>query len=175
MHLLVALFSHIMDACYAVVPNHWVDIILFTFVTKILQLPLSLWCHRNSLTMVSLMPETNRLKAKYFGDNERIGEESAALFKREHYHPLLSLVPLGVQIVILMGFVTAILNLREGGDSWREGRRHLQGRSGAFRGLKRRFWKNGATPRLAAHDVRGSGKDAPSAFFGPPRGFGGAS
>ena len=111
MHLLVALFSYIMDACYAVVPNYWVDIILFTFVTKILQLPLSLWCHRNSLTMVALMPETNRLKAKYFGDNERIGEESAALFKREHYHPLLSLVPLGVQIVILMGFVKVIYRI----------------------------------------------------------------
>ena len=111
MQLLVSLFSHIMDACYAVVPNHWLDIVLFTAITKVIQFPLSLWCHRNSLTMVSLMPETNRLKAKYFGDNERIGEESAALFKREHYHPMLSLLPLGVQIVILMGFVKVIYRI----------------------------------------------------------------
>lgn len=111
MHLLVSLFDRIMSLCYAVVPNHWADIVLFTAITKVLQFPLSLWCHRNSLTMVSLMPETNRLKAKYFGDNERIGEESAALFKREHYHPMLSLVPLGVQIVILMGFVKVIYRI----------------------------------------------------------------
>jgi len=100
-----------MDLCFAVVPNHWLDIVLFTFITKILQLPISLWCHRNSLTMVSLMPETNRLKVKYFGDNERIGEESAALFKRKHYHPLLSLVPLSVQVIILMGFVKVIYRI----------------------------------------------------------------
>lgn len=111
MHLLVAFFGRIMDLCFAVVPNHWLDIVLFTFITKILQLPISLWCHRNSLTMVSLMPETNRLKVKYFGDNERIGEESAALFKRKHYHPLLSLVPLSVQVIILMGFVKVIYRI----------------------------------------------------------------
>lgn len=111
MQTIVSIFERIMELCHALVPNYWVDIVLFTAITKVLQFPLSLWCHRNSLTMVALMPETNRLKAKYFGDNERIGEESAALFKREHYHPLLSLVPLGVQIVILMGFVKVIYRI----------------------------------------------------------------
>lgn len=111
MSLLADFFGWIMKGCYAVVPNYYVDIILFTLITKVLQFPLSLWCHRNSLTMVALMPETNRLKVKFWGDNDRIGEESAALFKREHYHPMLSLVPLAVQIVILMGFVDVIYRI----------------------------------------------------------------
>lgn len=91
--------------------NHWIDIIIFTFITKILQFPLSLWCHRNSLTMVSLMPEMNNLKVKYFGDKERIDEESVKLFKQNHYHPMLSLVPLAIQIIILMAFVKVIYGI----------------------------------------------------------------
>ena len=114
--MLADFFGWIMNYCYKIVPNYYLDIIIFTFITKVLQYPLSLWCHRNSLTMVALMPETNRLKVKFWGDNDRIGEESAALFKREHYHPMLSLVPLAVQIVILMGFV----------ESWKEKRFHRQ-------------------------------------------------
>ena len=113
MNMLVSFFSWMMDECYRLVPNHWLDIVLFTFATKIFQFPLSLWCHRNSLTMVSLMPETNQIKAKYFGDKERIDEECLKLFKKHHYHPMLTLLPLGIQIVILMGFVKVIYNIAD--------------------------------------------------------------
>ena len=74
--LLADFFGWIMKCCYVVVPNYYLDIILFTLITKVLQFPLSLWCHRNSLTMVALMPETNRLKVKFWGDSDRIGEEA---------------------------------------------------------------------------------------------------
>lgn len=121
-----------MDIGHQVVPNYWVDIIIFTAITKVLQFPITLWCHSNSLKMVSLMPLTNRIKIKYFGDEDKIGEETASLFKREHYHPLLSLLPLAIQIVILMGFVRVIYGItgddksaliakipvRDGGVAW---------------------------------------------------------
>lgn len=108
MSYLVQFFSWLMDLGHDIVPNYWLDIIIFTAFTKVLQFPISLWCHINSLKMVSLMPKTNRIKHTYFGDKDKIGEETAALFKREHYHPLLSLLPLAIQIVILMGFVKVI-------------------------------------------------------------------
>ena len=132
MEYLVGFFSWMMDIGHGIVPNYWADIIIFTAVTKVLQFPISLWCHVNSLKMVSLMPKTNRLKVNYYGDSDKIGEETAALFKKEHYHPLLSLVPLAIQIVILMGFVRVIYRIaavetgspigmipvRDGGISW---------------------------------------------------------
>ena len=93
------------------VPNYWVDIVLFTIVTKILQYPVSLWCQANSLKMVALMPKSLRLKIDYYGDSDAIGEKTAELYKTEHYHPLLSLVPLAIQIVILMAFVKVIYGI----------------------------------------------------------------
>lgn len=113
MEYLVAFFSWMMDWGHNLVPNYWIDIFIFTAVTKVLQFPISLWCHVNSLKMVSLMPETNKIKMTYYGDNDKIGEETAALFKREHYHPLLSLLPLAIQIVILMGFVKVIYRIAD--------------------------------------------------------------
>ena len=111
MDYLVQFFSWLMDWCHSWCPNWWADIVVFTFITKILQFPVSLWCQVNSLKMVSLMPETNRYRIDYYGDKDAIGEKTAELFKREHYHPMLSLVPLAIQIVILMCFVKVIYGI----------------------------------------------------------------
>ena len=132
MEYLVAFFSWMMDWGHKLIPNYWIDIFLFTAVTKVLQFPISLWCHVNSLKMVSLMPAINKIKMTYYGDSDKIGEETAALFKQEHYHPLLSLLPLAIQIIILMGFVKVIYRIagleaesliglipaRDGGVAW---------------------------------------------------------
>ena len=112
MSYIVQFFSLIMDWCHQLVPNYWVDIVLFTLITKVLQYPISLWCQANSLKMVALMPKSLRLKIDYYGDNDTIGEKTAELYKTEHYHPLLSLVPLAIQIVILMAFVKVIYGNR---------------------------------------------------------------
>ena len=111
MSYLVQFFAWLMDWCHSWCPNWWADIVIFTFLTKVLQFPVSLWCQVNSLKMVQLMPESNRIKMERYGDKDAIGEETAALFKREHYHPLLSLVPLAIQIVILMAFVKVIYGI----------------------------------------------------------------
>lgn len=57
------------------------------------------------------MPETIRIKINYYGDKDAIGDATAALFKRKRYHPLLSLVPLAIQIAILMAFVKVIYGI----------------------------------------------------------------
>lgn len=113
MECIIQFFSWIMDWCHQLAPNHWLDIVMFTFVTKVLQYPISLWCQANSLKMVGLMPKTLQFKIEYFGDSDTIGEKTAELYKKEHYHPLLSLLPLGIQIIILMAFVKVIYGIAE--------------------------------------------------------------
>ncbi len=118
MHYLVQFFAWLMDWCHSWCPNWWADIVIFTALTKVLQFPVALWCQVNSLKMVALMPESNRIKIDHYGDPDAIGDATAALFKRRHYHPLLSLVPLAIQIVILLAFVKVIYGIgdREAGS-----------------------------------------------------------
>ena len=113
MEYLVDFFAKVMALCHQIVPNYWLDIVLFTLVTKVLQYPVSLWCQSNALKMVALMPKSLRLKIDYYGDADTIGERTAELYKQEHYHPLLSLLPLAIQIVILMAFVKVIYGIAE--------------------------------------------------------------
>jgi len=103
--------------CYSLCGSYVIAIILFTFLTKIILLPVSLWVHRSGIQMVQLMPELNRLKVRYYGDKNTIAEETQALYKREHYHPLISTIPMVIQIVLLMGVIDAVKELLAGTES----------------------------------------------------------
>lgn len=115
MEVLADALSLILKPCYELTGNWWVSILLFTIIVKIILMPLALWCQKNAIVMVQLMPDLNRLKIKYFGDAETIGEKQNELYKEKHYHPMLSLVPLAIQIIILFGLVDVIHTITDGG------------------------------------------------------------
>lgn len=102
------LLGYIMNPCYAAVHNYGMAIILFTFFTKVVLLPVSILVHRNSIKMVKMQPEINLAKAADFGDKDRISEEMLKLYKKYDYHPMLGLIPLAVQIILLMGVIDVI-------------------------------------------------------------------
>ena len=105
----------IVQPCYALTGNWWISILLFTLITKVILMPMALWVQWNSIKMVQIMPAINRLKVKHFGDRETIGELQNKLNKEQGYHPLLSLVPLAIQIIILFGLVDVIHSITDSG------------------------------------------------------------
>ena len=58
--------------------------------------------------MVKILPEINYIKVNYFGDNNRIADEQARLYKRVKYNPLASIIPLLLQIILLIGVIHVI-------------------------------------------------------------------
>jgi len=98
----------LMYFCYHILPDYFISIIIFTFGTKIILLPVSLWVQKNSIKMVKMQPEMNFIKAKYYGNSEKISEEQYELYKREHYQPLADLIPLALQLILLMGVIDVI-------------------------------------------------------------------
>jgi len=97
-----------MNGCYAWSGNYGIAIILFTFCSKIILLPVSVWTHLNSIKMVKIQPEINFLKVRYYGQKDVIAEEESALYKKEGYHPLVSTIPLIIQLILMMGVVGVI-------------------------------------------------------------------
>lgn len=85
-----------------------VAIIVFTLFTKLILLPLSIWVQFNSIKMVKMQPELNMINTRYFGDKEMISEKQADLFKKEKYNPLLSVIPMIIQLLLLMVVIDAI-------------------------------------------------------------------
>lgn len=100
--------GYLMKWCWQLVGNYGLAIILFTLATKVVLLPISIWIQKNSILMVKIQPEVNYLKANLNGNLDALAEEQSKLFKREKYHPMASLVPLILQIVLLLGVVFII-------------------------------------------------------------------
>ena len=98
----------LINGCYKIIPNYWMAILIFTFLTKVILLPLSVWVQKNSIKTVRMQPQLNHIEAAYFGNKEKISEEQYNLFKQEKYSPFLDLVPLFVQLALLMGVVEAV-------------------------------------------------------------------
>ncbi len=102
--------GYIIKFCYELLSSYGLAIVLFTFITKIVLFPISLWTHKNSLNLIKIQPKLNRIKAKYYGEKDKISDEQLILYKQEHYHPLLGLVPMIIQLFLLMCVIQIIYN-----------------------------------------------------------------
>ena len=98
----------VIDLCNALCHNYWIAILLFTFLTKVILLPLSVWVQKNSIKTVRMQPEINHIKASYLGNQDAISEEQYKIFKKYGYNPFADLIPLFVQLALLMGVVEAV-------------------------------------------------------------------
>ena len=92
-------------------------IVFFTLLTKLILFPVTLYTHHNSLKMVSLMPSLNHLQVKYYGDKDTIAEETQKLYKQKGYHPILSTIPMFIQLALLIGVIDAVRELLAGTES----------------------------------------------------------
>ena len=103
-----AFFSWAMNGCYAICNNYGWAIVLFTLLSKIVLIPVSIWVQLNSIKMVKMQPEINYLNAKHFGDKDAIVEGQGDIYKKYKYNPLASMIPLIIQLIILMGLIEVI-------------------------------------------------------------------
>lgn len=108
MEMLSKGLGYVMNGCYGLLHDYGLAIILFTLISKIVLMPVSIWVQKNSIKMVKMQPDINRILIKHYGDKDEIAEEQSKLYKKEKYNPLASLIPLTIQIVLLLGVVAVI-------------------------------------------------------------------
>lgn len=109
MSCVAVLFGHVLAFCYHRVINNYIGtLLLFTFISKIVLLPISLWTQKNSIKMVKMQPKLNQIQINFFGDKDKIADETAELYKKENYNPFAGVVPLIIQIIILLGIIEVV-------------------------------------------------------------------
>ena len=108
MGILSKLLGYLLHICYLICNDYLFALTVFTILTKIILLPVSVWVQKNSITLVKIMPQVNDIKCRYYGDKERINNETLELYKKEKYNPFLSLIPLILQLVLLMGVIEVV-------------------------------------------------------------------
>ena len=96
--------------CYAITGHYSLAILLFVLLSKIILLPLSIMVQNNSIKSVRMQPEINWIHVHHWGDKEAIAEEQSKVNKKYRYNVWISLVPIIIQFVLLLGLVEVIYN-----------------------------------------------------------------
>lgn len=108
MELLAKFLGYILKICYDFCGDYLIALALFTLITKIILIPVSVWVQKNGIKLVKITPQINKIKCKYYGEKEMINSETFELYKKEKYNPFLSLIPLVLQLVLLMGVIEVV-------------------------------------------------------------------
>ena len=95
---------------YQITNSYGLAIFIFATLVRIAVFPVNILTHRNSIKLLQMQPALNTIKRRYSGDKERLNEEQYHLFKKEKYSPYLSLIPLFLQLVIIMGVLQVMYN-----------------------------------------------------------------
>ncbi|MBT2684873.1 YidC family membrane integrase SpoIIIJ [Bacillus sp. ISL-37] len=97
--------------------NYGLSIIAVTLLIRLVILPLMIKQTKSSKAMQALQPEMAKLKEKYSSKDQKtqqkLQQETMALFQKHGVNPLAGCFPLIVQMPILIGFYHAISRTRE--------------------------------------------------------------
>ncbi|WP_226679245.1 YidC family membrane integrase SpoIIIJ [Mesobacillus jeotgali] len=97
--------------------NYGLSIIAVTLIIRLAILPLMIKQTKSSKAMQALQPEMAKLKEKYSSKDQKtqqkLQQETMALFQKHGVNPLAGCFPLIVQMPILIGFYHAISRTRE--------------------------------------------------------------
>lgn len=87
------------------------SIILFTLIIRTILVPLSLKQVRSQRSQMAVQPELKELQKKFKGDREGMARAQMALYKERGINPAAGCVPLVIQMPVLFGMYSAMLQL----------------------------------------------------------------
>lgn len=94
---------------YITAGNYGLSLILFTLFARLLMVPTTISQQKSTIKTQRIQPKLRRINEKYKGDQQKIQEETQALYQREGYNPMnAGCLPLLVQLPIIYGLIGVI-------------------------------------------------------------------
>jgi YidC/Oxa1 family membrane protein insertase len=100
--VLLLRFSHSLTG------NYGVDIILLTFLVKLVFFPLTNKSFKSMAQMRELQPLMERLREQYKDDREKLNKEMMELYRRYKVNPLGGCLPMLIQMPVFIGLYQAL-------------------------------------------------------------------
>lgn len=101
-------FGWIMRLCYDIVSNYGWALIIFTIVTKLMLLPLSVKQQKSSAKMAYYKPRIDEIQAKYKKNPEKMQAEMQKFYEEEGYNPYSGCLPLLITFPVLFGVIGVV-------------------------------------------------------------------
>ena len=89
--------------------NYAISIVLLTLFARLLMIPTTISQQKGMAKTQRIQPKLRKIQTKYAGNQQKIQEETNALYQREGYNPMNGgCVPMLFQFVLLFGLIGAI-------------------------------------------------------------------
>lgn len=99
----------VMLGCYMITGNNYaLAIVLFTVLTKVACLPLSIKQQKEQAKMAIFRPKLESIQKKYANNREKYNEEVQKLYTEEGYNPMSGCLPMLIQFPILFGVIDVV-------------------------------------------------------------------
>lgn len=99
----------VMLGCYMLTGNNYaLAITVFTLITKLALLPLSVKQQKEQAKMAIFQPKLQNIQKKYGNNKERYNEEIQKLYTEEGYNPMSGCLPSLIQFPILFGVIDVV-------------------------------------------------------------------
>ncbi len=107
--LLAVPFGYIIGFFYDISNNYLFSILIITILTRLILLPSTIKQQRSSAAQMRLQAKIKRIQEMYKGNQQKINEETQALYQREGFNPMSSgCLPLLIQFPVMIGLYSAI-------------------------------------------------------------------
>ena len=102
-------FGWALSGLYSLTDSYLLSIFLLTFIVRLLLLPSSIKQQKNSAKQVRLNAKVNKIKQKYAGNQQKIQEETQALYQREGFGAAnMGCSSLVIQMIVMIGLYGVI-------------------------------------------------------------------
>ncbi|MDD2648080.1 MAG: YidC/Oxa1 family membrane protein insertase [Eubacteriales bacterium] len=98
----------ILDGINSVFGNYGWSIIVFTFLFRLIFMPLDMKSRKSMRRMSAVQPKVLKLQEKYKNDKEKFNQKQAELYRKEKINPLSGCLPLLLQWPVLIAMFGAM-------------------------------------------------------------------
>ncbi len=108
MAIFAQIFGYLLGAIFSFVKDYGIAIIIFTLITKLILLPLTIKQLKSSKEMAAIQPKIKEIQDKYKNNPEKQQQLTMELYKEHNYNPLSGCLPILIQFPIIIGLFTAL-------------------------------------------------------------------
>ena len=110
MNAISNLLGHVLRIIFEFVNNYGWSIIVFTFIVKLLLVPLMVKQIKSQKAMQDIQPKIKEIQEKYSKKPEKQQEELMKIYKEAKINPMAGCLPLLIQMPILIGLFNVLRN-----------------------------------------------------------------
>ncbi len=110
-NILAIPFGYVLAFFFTLTGNYLLSLLLLTVVFKIVMLPPAIKQQKGMAKQVRMQAKTKKIQEMYKGNNQKIQEETQALYSREGFNPMSAgCLPMLIQLPVMLGLYGVIYN-----------------------------------------------------------------